>query len=85
MDRLREWELAERAAVAAERLAANLDGIDAELGTVRTAREKARRLREKADDLMADVVQDLGRKTGAAPADTSRTAESPTPSPPHCN
>jgi uncharacterized membrane protein len=60
MDRLREWELAERAAVAAERLAANLDGIDAELGTVRHAREKARILRERADDLMAAIVDELG-------------------------
>ena len=60
MDRLREWELAERAAVAAERLAANLDGIDAELGTVRNAREKARILRERADELMAAIVDELG-------------------------
>lgn len=67
MDRLREWELAERAAVAAERLAANLDGIDSELDTVRHAREKARRLREKADDLMAEVVHDLGKKAPGMP------------------
>ena len=50
MDRLREWEVAEQAAVAAERLAANLDGVDDTLGAVRHARQKARMLRAKADD-----------------------------------
>ena len=66
MDSLREWEAAERTAVAAERLAANLDGVDPSLGTVRYAREKARLLREKADDLMAAIVQQLGEKALAA-------------------
>ncbi len=66
MDRLRDWELAERAAVIAERLAANLDGIDAGLGAVRHAREKARLLRDRADDLMADIIQQLRDRTPSA-------------------